>query len=79
MSSLRQSIEDILNRLKGRVQIRMIIRRLHIDGGLHAADIEFPEANEAAADIANQFRFKAAAVEALEHYFAQLQQKNIVH
>ena len=59
--------------------VAAVLRRLHVDGGLAGVDLELAEPLGAAADVAHELHFKAAAVQALQDHLAQLAQDDLVH
>ena len=71
--------EDGLECLPGPFHIALFVDGLHVGGGLAGVDAELAVAVEAAADIAHQFFFKTAAVQALQNQFAQLEQEDFIH
>ena len=64
--------EDLLQLFKGGVHVGVLLRPLHIDGGLEDIGPEFADAAQTPADIAEQLLLEAPAVEALENDLADL-------
>jgi len=71
--------EETLHGLIGPVQIAGILLGLHIQGGLLGVHPELAEGPQAALGVSDELVLKAAAVEALEHDLAQLEQNDFIH
>ena len=77
-SGHRHHAEDLAGRLVGSLHVAGFRLRLHIDGALADIDLEAAAGLHPAADVADQLILKAAAVQALQHHLAQLQQQHFV-
>ena len=71
--------EDLLAGGHGGAHVAGGLGGLHIDGALLGVDLELAEAADPAADVAHEFHFKAAAVQALEDHLAQLAKDHFLH
>ena len=71
--------EHVLQRLERRVDIGVVLLRLHIYGGLDAVDPELPYMRKPAAHIRHKLLLKIPAVQPLQDYFAELYEYYVVH
>ncbi len=70
--------ENLARRLKGRVDIGVVLLCLDIDRGLQAIDLEAADRLEPTAQIGQELCLEGLAVQALEDDLAQLAENDIV-
>ena len=75
----RDYAEHVLQRLERRVDIGVVLLRLHIYGGLDAVDPELPYMRKPAAHIRHKLLLEIPAVQPLQDYFAELYEYYVVH
>ena len=74
----RHDAEGLGERVKGRVHIREVVLRLHVDRGLHAVDLEISHGLEPLAYVGNEPLLEISPVEALQDDLALLEQYDVL-